>query len=47
VLLSSDLGQADNPLHPDGLQAMYQYPVSQGITVADVASKVAKRLPIA
>jgi hypothetical protein len=36
IVLSSDLGQADNPLHPDGLLAMYQYLVSQGITVADV-----------
>jgi hypothetical protein len=36
IVLSSDLGQANNPLHPDGLLAMYQYLVSQGISVADV-----------
>src|SRR2546421_144355 len=28
IVLSSDLGQANNPLHPDGLLAMYQYLVS-------------------
>lgn len=36
IVLSSDLGQANNPLHPDGLLAMYQDMVSQGIAVADV-----------
>jgi hypothetical protein len=36
IVLSSDLGQANNPLHPDGLLAMYQYLVSQGISVAEV-----------
>jgi Family of unknown function (DUF6282) len=36
IVLSSDLGQPNNPLHPDGLLAMYQYLASQGISVADV-----------
>jgi hypothetical protein len=30
------LGQANNPLHPDGLLALYQYLVQQGLTVADI-----------
>ena len=36
IVLSSDLGQTNNPLHPDGLLAMYQYLVSQGISVAEI-----------
>jgi len=36
IVLSSDLGQATTPLHPDGLLAMYQYLVSQGISVAEI-----------
>lgn len=36
IVLSSDLGQANNPLHPDGLLALYQYLASQGIPVADI-----------
>ena len=44
IVLSSDLGQANNPLHPDGLLAMYQYLVSQGIAVADV-DRMAKTNP--
>ena len=36
MVLSSDLGQATTPLHPDGLLAMYQYLVSQGISVAEI-----------
>jgi hypothetical protein len=44
IVLSSDLGQANNPLHPDGLLAMYQYLVSQGISVADV-DRMAKTNP--
>ncbi len=36
IVLSSDLGQANNPLHPDGLLAMYQYLASQGISIADI-----------
>lgn len=44
VVLSSDLGQATTPLHPDGLLAMYQYLVSQGISVADI-DRMAKQNP--
>jgi len=36
IVLSSDLGQANNPLHPDGLLAMYQYLASQGIAITDI-----------
>jgi hypothetical protein len=36
IVLSSDLGQPNNPLHPDGLLAMYQYLASQGISIADI-----------
>jgi hypothetical protein len=36
IVLSSDLGQANNPVHPDGLLAMYQYLVSQGISVGEI-----------
>ena len=36
IVLSSDLGQANNPLHPDGLLAMYQYLASQGISINDI-----------
>lgn len=44
IVLSSDLGQANNPLHPDGLLSMYQYLVSQGIPVADI-DRMAKTNP--
>ena len=36
IVLSSDLGQANNPLHPDGLLAMYEYLASQGISIANI-----------
>jgi hypothetical protein len=36
IVLSSDLGQANNPVHPEGLLAMYQYLVGQGISVAEI-----------
>ncbi len=36
VVLSSDLGQPANPLHPDGLLAMYKGLVAHGISVAEV-----------
>ena len=36
IVLSSDLGQANNPVHPEGLLAMYQYLVSQGISVGEI-----------
>jgi uncharacterized protein DUF6282 len=35
-VLSSDLGQAANPLHPDGLLAMYQYLHEQGFSVTEI-----------
>jgi len=35
-VLSSDLGQAANPLHPDGLLAMYQYLKSQGFSESEI-----------
>jgi len=35
-ILSSDLGQATNPLHPDGLLAFYQYLVREGFSEAEV-----------
>ena len=44
IVLSSDLGQANNPLHPDGLLAMYQYLAGQGIPVADI-DRMAKANP--
>lgn len=44
IVLSSDLGQANNPLHPDGLLSMYQYLVSQGISISDV-DRMAKTNP--
>jgi hypothetical protein len=36
IVLSSDLGQATNPLHPDGLLSLLQYYVKNGITVAEI-----------
>jgi len=36
IVLSSDLGQANNPIHPDGLLALYRYLASQGIPAADI-----------
>ena len=36
VILSSDLGQATTPLHPDGLLAMYQALKSLGTTEAEI-----------
>jgi len=35
-ILSSDLGQANNPLHPDGLLALYRYLVQEGFSEAEV-----------
>jgi hypothetical protein len=35
-VLSSDLGQAANPLHPDGLLAMYQYLKSQAFSESEI-----------
>ena len=36
VVLSSDLGQPNNPLHPDGLLAFYKGLIAQGISEADI-----------
>lgn len=44
IVLSSDLGQPANPLHPDGLLAMYQYLASQGISTAAI-DRMAKTNP--
>jgi len=35
-VLSSDLGQAANPLHPDGLLMLYQYLKSQGFSENEI-----------
>ena len=36
VVLSTDLGQPNNPLHPDGLLAFYKGLVARGISEADI-----------
>ena len=36
VVLSTDLGQPNNPLHPDGLLAMYKGLMAHGILAADI-----------
>src|SRR3977135_3927846 len=36
VVLSTDLGQPNNPLHPDGLLAFYKGLIAQGISGADI-----------
>ena len=43
-ILSSDLGQANNPLHPDGLLALYQYLMQQGFTEVEI-DRMAKMNP--
>jgi hypothetical protein len=43
-ILSSDLGQAGNPLHPDGLEAFFRGLRSQGFTVAEI-DRMAKTNP--
>ena len=43
-ILSSDLGQANNPLHPDGLLAFYQFLMQQGFTKAEI-DRMAKMNP--
>ena len=35
-VLSSDLGQANNPLHPDGLLQLYRFLNGQGFSVAEI-----------
>ncbi len=37
VVLSSDLGQPANPLHPDGLLALYKALMAHGISEAEIA----------
>ena len=43
-ILSSDLGQAGNPLHPDGLAAFFKALREGGISTADI-DMMAKRNP--
>jgi hypothetical protein len=43
-ILSSDLGQAGNPLHPDGLEAFFRGLRAQGFTVAEI-DRMAKTNP--
>ncbi len=38
VVLSTDLGQPANPLHTDGLLAMYKALMAQGISAADIVT---------
>jgi len=35
-ILSSDLGQAGNPLHPDGLEAFFRGLRAQGFSAAEI-----------
>lgn len=44
AILSSDLGQAGNPLHPDGLEQIFAGLRAAGMTVAEI-EQVAKRNP--
>ena len=43
-ILSSDLGQAGNPLHPDGLEAYFRGLRAQGFSVAEI-DRMAKTNP--
>jgi hypothetical protein len=43
-ILSSDLGQAGNPLHPDGLEAFFRGLRAQGFTVTEI-DRMAKTNP--
>lgn len=43
-ILSSDLGQAGNPLHPDGLETFFRGLRAQGLTVAEI-DRMAKTNP--
>lgn len=43
-ILSSDLGQAANPLHPDGLEALFSGLRKEGISQADL-DRMSKRNP--
>lgn len=44
VILSSDFGQAGNPLHPDGLEQIFKGLRQQGVTV-DQINKIVKENP--
>lgn len=44
VILSSDLGQKGNPLHPDGLEQIFAGLRAAGLTVAEIET-IAKRNP--
>ena len=37
VVISSDLGQPSNPLHPDGLLALYRALTAHGISESEIA----------
>jgi microsomal dipeptidase-like Zn-dependent dipeptidase len=43
-ILSSDLGQAGNPLHPDGLEAFFRGLRDHGFTVTEI-DRMAKTNP--
>ena len=45
-ILSGDLGQPDNPLHPDGLEAFLRGMREQGFTEADI-DQMARKNPAA
>ncbi len=44
VILSSDLGQAGNPLHPDGLETIFAGLRGAGMTIEEI-DRIAKRNP--
>lgn len=46
VVLASDFGQANNPLHPDGLEQMFRALRGQGFSVEEI-ERMAKRNPAA
>lgn len=46
VILSSDFGQAGNPLHPDGLEQVFQGLRGQGVTSEQI-NQIVKRNPAA
>ena len=44
AILSSDLGQANNPLHPDGLETIFAGLRGAGMTIDEI-NRIAKRNP--
>ncbi len=44
IIISSDLGQANSPLHPDGLETFFKLLRSKGFTVAEI-DRMAKTNP--